>query len=112
MDAVYDKSKGVLNPISVYLSVPGYGLTTILSKKYIKLQSKDKARKYAVDIEHGTAKSTIEGFISFYLAEAHDQKELIVEYDLNTPFTGDATDKNSLFPTSCVQSTCNIISSA
>ncbi|CAA7269125.1 unnamed protein product [Cyclocybe aegerita] len=83
-------------------AIPGYGPTTITHSKYVELNGEDakKHKKICINITNKENKSKIKGTIFWYFAEKHNQKEVIMSYKLETPFTGMMEDKISLFPTS------------
>ena len=102
MEAVYQKDKDQLNPVFVYLDVPGFGPAVILKAQSVKLTKGKSGPGFKVDITSKDAKSAITGTIYFYWKEANLQREVVLDYDLKVPFIGETADVISLFPASYV----------
>lgn len=99
MYSVYQKDKGQLNPVSVYLSVPGYGPALLLKEQSVKLMTQDEAPVFRVIITDKDARYPIEARFTFYFVDAGNQREVLLNCYLSWAF-GEGRHTSSLFPAS------------
>ncbi|CCM01664.1 uncharacterized protein FIBRA_03727 [Fibroporia radiculosa] len=94
----YQKRYGTLDECNVYLVVPGFGRTLVCEAYGVQLE-RDTPRKYTVAIPNSQAPK-IHGNFSWKFEKQQNQIEVVMAYDLTTPFTGQMVDHVSLFPSS------------